>query len=92
MNAATKQTFRKTLRNFFDVPLQQLFVKFRNGAIYFGVGGIMIYLANAAMTPSIQQELVMLAGLILGCFGFVVAMLAQLRMIAARFINFFRRK
>jgi len=69
---------------FCSAPLDKLFKKFRAGAIYFGVGGIMIYLANVALDASIMQELVMLAGLIMGAYGFVVAMAAQLRMILSR--------
>lgn len=82
-------SFSERFHRFCRTPLETLFHKFRNGAIYFGVGGIMIYMANVALEPSIMQELVMLGGLILGSIGFFIAMTAQLRMILTRVYNFF---
>lgn len=81
----------KTLKTFASVPFEQLFRKFRAGVIYFGVGGIMIYLANSALEPSIQQELVMLSGIILGAIGFFIAITAQFRMVLARIYSFFSK-
>lgn len=84
-----KSELKTRIRDFFAVPLDKLFIKFRSGAIYFGVGGILIYIANSTLPPSISQELLMLSGLILGAVGFVIAMMAQLRMIIFRFLAFF---
>lgn len=84
-----EKTFTDKLEEFCSAPLNKLFIKFRAGVIYFGVGGIMIYLANSSLEPSIQQELVMLAGLILGSIGFFIAITAQLRMIISRIYAFF---
>lgn len=70
----------------------QLFRQFRAGVIYFGVGGIMIYLANTALEPSLRQEIVALAGIILLLIGFVIAISAQFRMVISRIYHFFKRK
>lgn len=83
------KSFADKLEAFCSTPLEVLFRKFRAGAIYFGVGGIMIYLANSALEPSIQQELVMLAGILMGAVGFFIAITAQLRMIISRVYAFF---
>ena len=83
-------TLRDKFKAFADVSLEQHFRKFRAGVIYFGVGGILIYLANAALEPSIRQELVMLGGIILGSIGFIIAIIAQARMVISRVYYFFQ--
>jgi hypothetical protein len=83
------ESFIEKINAFCSAPLDALFRKFRAGVIYFGVGGITIYLANSALEPSIQQELVMLGGLLLGTIGFFIAIYAQLRMILSRIYNYF---
>lgn len=82
---------REQLKAFAGAPMEQLFRKFRAGVIYFGVGGIMIYLANVAVEPSILQELVMLSGILLGAVGFMLAMIMQFRMIVSRIYHFFNK-
>lgn len=82
---------KEKLRAFASAPLEQLFRKFRAGVIYFGVGGIMIYLANVAVEPSILQELVMLAGLLMCAVGFIIAISMQFRMIVSRIYHFFNK-
>lgn len=70
----------------------QLFRKFRAGVIYFGVGGIMIYLANVAVEPSVLQEVVMLAGIIMLVIGFIIAISMQFRMLVSRIYSFLNNK
>lgn len=76
----------------YNVPLEIPFRQFRDGAIYFGVGLGSVLMANGYMTPSLWQELIVLCGLLLGGIGFVMAMLAQTRMIIARLVRFFDSK
>lgn len=76
----------------YNVPLEVPFRQFRAGAIYFAVGLGAVLMANGYMAPSLWQELVVLCGLLLGGIGFVMAMLAQVRMVIARFVRFFSKK
>ncbi|WP_232426045.1 hypothetical protein [Teredinibacter turnerae] len=84
-------TIKRALLAHYSAPMQEMFKQFRSGAIFFAVGLTMVYLANTALLPSLRQELVTLAGLILAGAGFVVAMLAQIRMIISRFLRFLRK-
>ncbi len=79
----------KGLKTYYSVPLNTSFHKFRNGLIYFSVGMVMIYMAHENMLPSTSQEIVVLAGIILTAIGFFIAMMAQIRMIISRIIQFF---
>lgn len=80
--------WRKGLKAYYTVPLNVPFKQFRNGSIYFGVGFIIIYLANQMSPPSATQELILLGGMLLAGVGFIMAMLAQIRMIIGRFMIF----
>lgn len=82
----------QALKIYYSAPLDKTFRQFRNGAIYFAVGLIMIYLANTSLPPSAQQELIILVGLIMGAIGFVIAMLAQVRLIIGRIVQFWNKK
>lgn len=86
------QQLKNTLVNHYSVPLAVPFRQFRNGAIYFGVGLGTVLMANAYMPPSLQQEWVVLGGLILCGCGFIIAMLAQMRLLISRIVQFYRRK
>ncbi|MCR6650521.1 MAG: hypothetical protein NVV73_02960 [Cellvibrionaceae bacterium] len=48
-------------------------------------------LANGYMEPSVQQELVVLGGLILGGIGFVIALIGQSRFLFGRLRRFWLR-
>lgn len=91
INGSTNVTnkFVAALKTHYSAPLVKTFKQFRDGAIYFAVGLIIIYLANTAMDPSVWQELIVLFGLCLGAVGFVMAMLAQVRMVVSRIYHFF---
>ncbi|HEY7771599.1 MAG TPA: hypothetical protein VIC26_00345 [Marinagarivorans sp.] len=69
-----------------------IFKQFRLGVIGFGIGLTLIIVANANMPASVQQELCVLAGLIIGGAGFLIAMLAQMRLMIGRFVRFFTTK
>ena len=76
----------------YSAPQQLIFRQFRNGAIYFAVGLGTVLMANAYLPPSVKQEWIVLFGLIMGGCGFVMAMLAQMRLLISRVVQFYRRK
>lgn len=78
-----------TLIRYYSVPLAVPFRQFRNGLIYFAVGMGTVLFANLYMTPSLLQEVVVLFGLAMTSIGFLIAMLAQMRLIISRFVRFF---
>jgi hypothetical protein len=86
------ELIKRALRAYFNVPMIDLFKQFRSGAIAFGIGLGTVLLANSSMPSSVKQELIMLAGLVIGGIGFVVALNAQLRMMIGRIVQFFLRK
>ena len=73
----------------YSAPIEDIFKQFRLGAIAFGIGIALVIAANATMEPSVQQELLALVGLVGGGLGFVIAMMAQLRMMIGRFVRFY---
>ena len=77
------------LKVYSSAPQIQTFKRFRDGAIYFAVGLITIYLANVSMTPSAKQEFIVLLGLCLTSLGFIMAMVAQIKLIVSRIFHFF---
>lgn len=80
------------LLNHYRAPMRVMFKQFRSGVIYFAVGLITIYLADQTLEESTTQELIVLAGLTLAACGFVIAILAHIRMIIARLLRFFEHK
>lgn len=86
------QQARVALLKYYSVPLAVAFRQFRNGAIYFGVGLMSVFMANQYMAPSAQQEAVVLAALCLTGFGFVMALMAEVRMVISRFVQFARKR
>ncbi len=68
------------------------FYRLRNGFIYFSVGIVTVFMAHQHMLPSWQQETVVLAGLLLCALGFFTAMLAYVRLVISRFVQYFKRK
>lgn len=86
------QQLKQALLIHYSAPLALAFRQFRNGAIYFAVGLGIVLMANASMAPSLQQEWLVLAGLVLCASGFVIAMMAQMRMLISRLVQFFRHR
>ena len=81
--------WKKAFYKHYTTPPEQLFPRFKLGAVIFLLGMIVIYGAYQLLEPSIQQELVTLIGLLLIGFGFIFAMLVQLRMLIGRILRFF---
>lgn len=80
------------LKDYYSAPLTTTFKQFRSGLIYFSVGMIIIYLAQVNLQYSLKQELVTVAGVVLVAAGFLIAMMAQIRMIISRIVVFFNKK
>ncbi len=88
----SKENIKTLLSEHYSAPLAKTFKQFRSGAIFFAVGLIIIYLANTTLPPSAKQEIIVLCGLIIAACGFVVAMLAHIRMLISRALAFFQKK
>lgn len=76
----------------YTAPQVSIFKTLRSGFALFFSGLVSIYIANSAIEPSIKQELLSLFGLILCAIGFIVAMLAYIRLVISRIVTFFSRK
>ena len=86
------KTWRLALKSHYTAPLEKSFKQFRTGVILFGVGLAIIFVANTNVEPSAKQEIYILLGLILTGSGFIIAMLAQIRMLISRIVIFFEKK
>ncbi len=82
-------TWKIALKEYCKAPLKQTFTQFRWGVVIFFIGMVVIYAASQALTPSLTQELVTLAGLIIIAIGFITAIMAQMRMLISRILNLF---
>jgi uncharacterized membrane protein YczE len=82
-----KQRFYRYL----DVPLKQSFKQFRLGSMIFFAGLVVIFAASQLLHPSLAQELITLLGLLVVGLGFIIAILAQVRMLLARLVAFWRK-
>lgn len=85
----TPKHYLSALKNYYLTPLDRTFKSFRSGVIYFSVGLIFFYLANISIEPSAFQEVIILSSMLLAFIGFIMAMLAQTRMIISRLVRFF---
>jgi hypothetical protein len=81
--------YLQALFEHYNAPLEDMFKQFRLGAIAFGLGLGLVITAHTSMAPSLGQELLVLAGLVGGGLGFIIAMMTQLRMMIGRFVRFF---
>lgn len=79
---------KKAIRAYYFAPLEVSFRQFRAGLIYFAVGFGAVLMANAYMEPSLQQEIVVLCGILLGSIGFILALLGQSRLLVGRLLRF----
>jgi hypothetical protein len=85
-------SLRKTIRAYYSVPIEVAFRQFRAGLIFFATGFGSILMANAYMEPSVQQESIVLGGMVLGGYGFVLALLGQSRVFVGRLMRFLSDK
>ena len=77
------------LKQHYSAPLETSFRQFKLGAMLFFFGLVVIYISVNAVPPSARQEAVLLLGLVIGGLGFLIAMMAQLRMLISRILQFF---
>ncbi len=77
------------LKTHYTAPLSVSFQQFKLGAMLFFFGLVVLYIGNKGLAPSLMQELITLLGLMIGGSGFLIAMLAQMRMIISRLVHFF---
>lgn len=80
-----------TLKHHYTASPRKVFKQFRLGAMLFFLGLVAIYIAHQLWPPSLEREWMTLVGLILAIFGFVIAMLAQIRLLIGRFVLFFSK-
>ena len=78
------------LKQHYSAPLDVSFKQFRLGAMLFFTGGVIIYISANLISASASQEALLLGGLIIGGIGFIIAMMAQVRMLISRIYRFFR--
>lgn len=81
--------FWQALKHHYSAPLTEVFKQFRLGLAIFFVGMVAVY-ASYKAPGSIVTETTLLLGLIVVGVGFIIAMLAQVRMIIIRFVNFIK--
>lgn len=80
------------LKEYYSEPLTDSFRSFRNGLICFTCGFIIIFIAHNNLPPSLEQELLVMAGLVMIGLGFFIAMMAHVKMIISRIVAFFDKK
>ncbi len=89
---ALLQKTKQLLAQHYSAPLKSVFKQFRLGLALFFVGLVIIYAAYQTQPPSLQQEIITLIGIIVVAFGFLMAMLAQIRMLIIRIVTFINDK
>jgi hypothetical protein len=83
-----KPSWRQRLGAHYRTSGKQAFSQFRLGASFFFCGLVLVYLSKQ-MAASINQELLLGTGLIIVAIGFLIAMLAHIRLLIIRIIRFF---
>ncbi len=90
-HADKTMNWKQALKTHYSAPLDVSFRQFRLGLSLFFCGMVILYGANQLLQPSLQQELMVLLALLVGGLGFLLAMMAQLRMVISRLWHFFAR-
>ncbi|MDQ2075191.1 hypothetical protein [Marinimicrobium sp. ABcell2] len=80
--------WKQALKHHYTGSLDKGFQQFRLGLSLFFLGMVMLYMASQMLSPSLAQELAVLAALLVGGAGFIWAMMAHLRMLIGRIIHF----
>ena len=91
MKKATNNRYWQALKLHYSAPLSEVFKQFRIGAALFFAGMVAVY-AGFNLPSSWTQELILALGFILVGIGFLTAMLAHVRMVIIRIINFIKDK
>ena len=77
------------LKHYTQTPAHLIFQRFKLGAMLFFLGLVIIYGGYQLLDESLVQEIVVLIGVILIGGGFLLAMLAQIRLLIGRLIHIF---
>lgn len=72
----------------YAVPIRIIFNQFRLGASLFLCGMVGVYADYQLLQPSLLQEIFLLLSLLVVGAGFIIAMLAQVRMLVSRILHF----
>lgn len=88
----TLSNIKQLLLNHYTAPMETIFKQFRLGLSLFFCGMVVVYGSHQALAPSLHQEVMVLVGLVVVGIGFIMAMLAQIRLIISRFLLFFLNK
>lgn len=72
--------------------MRLIFQQFKLGAMMFFTGLVGLYIAQTALNDSLQQELLALGGIVMAGLGFLIAMLAQIRMLISRLLSLYLDK
>lgn len=67
-----------------NIPEQVIFQRFVCAVFVFACGALLIFFAESKVEPSIKQEMIALAGLILACSGGAYAFIHYLALIFSR--------
>ena len=86
------RNWKQALLIHYTATQQTSFKQFRLGVVLFFLGMVIVYIAVNLWQASLQQEVILASGLILGGVGFIWALMAQLRMLISRFVRFFANK
>jgi hypothetical protein len=70
-------------------PPEQIFPRFKLGAMIFLLGLVVIYCGTQLLPPSLIQEINTLVGLLLIAIGFLMSLMAQVRMLIGRILRIF---
>lgn len=79
---------KSRFKEYMQAPFPVCYRQFRLGTVIFFCGMVTIYMASQIIEPSLKQELVTLAGLLLVAVGFVIAIFAQARILFSRLYHF----
>lgn len=83
------------LRSYYSKLIDKPRLAFRHigaGLIIFMGGGCLMLLANKELVPSVQQELLVLAGIIIATAGCIITLPAYLCFLISRFRKFWQGK
>lgn len=83
---------RRAVLAYYTAPQAQQFKSLRNGFVLFAMGLATVLITNSSIPPSLEQEIVILLGLILGGIGFLLAIRAYVRIVISRIVAFFSKK
>lgn len=81
--------WQAAIKAHYSAPLKLSFMQFRWGVVIFFIGLVIIYAGSQVLEHSLAQELVTLLGLMVIGVGFLIAMMAQIRMVISRVVIFF---